>query len=99
VRIYFDGKIFFLTEMGEDTCIYPYKDYTSLNRWQANLVLLSIIYYSVTTRLREGKKLSFLPSGDVNPGPVPLRQGLHENRPYRAVGAVHLSCDWPRPHT
>jgi hypothetical protein len=32
-----------------------------------------------------GKKVSILPPGDVNPGPVPSRRGLLENCPYRAT--------------
>jgi hypothetical protein len=51
----------------------PYKDYNSLNMWQANKDLLSAMYYSVTIHLRQGKKVSILPLGDVNPGPVPSR--------------------------
>jgi hypothetical protein len=35
------------------------------------LHLLYAIYYSVSTQLRQGKKVSFLPSRDVNPGPSP----------------------------
>jgi hypothetical protein len=50
---------------GEDPLQCPYKDYSSLNRWQANrdllsvftfCNLLSVIYFSVTTQLRQGKK-------------------------------------------
>jgi hypothetical protein len=56
-------------------CICSYKDYSSLNMWQANWVLLiyllSAIYYSVITHLQKGKKISFLLPGDVNLGPVP----------------------------
>jgi ABC-type arginine transport system permease subunit len=58
---------------GEEILRYPYKNYSSLNRWQANWVLLYVIYYSVTTHLRQGKKVSFLPLDDVNFGPIPLR--------------------------
>jgi hypothetical protein len=36
--------IFFKT-YGEDTLQRPYKDYSSLDRWQANRDLLSAIYY------------------------------------------------------
>jgi hypothetical protein len=61
--------------------------------------LLYAIYYSITAYLRLGKKLSFLPLDDVNPRPVPSRWGLLEDSPYRAIGVVYLSCDWPRPHT
>jgi hypothetical protein len=34
---------------GADTVRCPYKDYSSLNRWQANKDLLSVIYFSATT--------------------------------------------------
>jgi hypothetical protein len=37
------------------------------------LPLLYAIYFSVTMHLRQGKKVSILPTGDVNPGPVPSR--------------------------
>jgi hypothetical protein len=37
------------------------------------LYLVYVIYYSVTTHVRQGKKVSILPSDDVNPGPVPSR--------------------------
>jgi hypothetical protein len=37
------------------------------------LHLLYAIYYSITMHLQQGKNLSFLPPGDVNPGPVPSR--------------------------
>jgi hypothetical protein len=37
------------------------------------LHLLYVIYFSVMTHLRIGKKVSFLPLSDVNPGPIPLR--------------------------
>jgi hypothetical protein len=30
---------------GEDMLQYPYKDYSSLDRWQANRDLLSVIYF------------------------------------------------------
>jgi hypothetical protein len=43
--------------------------------------------------LRQGKRISILPSGDVNPGPVPSKRGLLEDSPYRVVGAACLSCD------
>jgi hypothetical protein len=35
----------FLITYGEDTLQCPYKDYNSLNRWQANRDLLSAIYF------------------------------------------------------
>jgi hypothetical protein len=83
---------------------YSYKNYSSLNRWQANRVLLpvftSYIYFlhllSVTMHL-QGKKVSILPLGDVNVRPTPLRQGLLEDSPYGAVGATCSSCDESRP--
>jgi hypothetical protein len=43
---------------------------------------------SVTTHGRQGKKVSILLPGDVNPRPVPSRRGLLEDDPYRAVGAA-----------
>jgi hypothetical protein len=57
------------------------------------LYLLYVIYYSVTTHLRQDQKVSILPPGDVNPRPVPSRQGLRDDSPYRAVGAACPSCD------
>jgi hypothetical protein len=35
----------FLKTYGEDTLKHPYKDYSSLNRWQANRVLLSAFIF------------------------------------------------------
>jgi hypothetical protein len=62
---------------GEDTPQCPHKDYCSLDRWQANRDLLAIFISCnllfVTTHLRQGKKVSILPSGDVNPRLVPSR--------------------------
>jgi hypothetical protein len=43
---------------------------------------------SVTTQRWPGKKVSILPRGDMNPGPIPSRWGLLEDSPYRAVGAA-----------
>jgi hypothetical protein len=43
---------------------------------------------SITTHRRQGKKVSILPPGDVNPRPVPSRRDLLEDSPYRAVGAA-----------
>jgi hypothetical protein len=63
---------------GEDMLQCPYKDYSSLDRWQANRDLLSAIYFSVTTHLRQGKKVSILMLGDVDSGPVASRRGLLE---------------------
>jgi hypothetical protein len=59
------------------------------------LYLLYAIYYYITTDLRQGKKVSILPLGDVNLRPIPLRRGLFEDIPYHAVGAACVSCDWP----
>jgi hypothetical protein len=63
----------FLKTYGEDTLQCPYKDYSSLERWQANRDLLSVIYFSVTTHLCQGKKVSMLVSGDMDSGPVASR--------------------------
>jgi hypothetical protein len=64
----------FLKIYGEDTLRCPYKDYSSLNRWQANRDLLSVFtfckLFSVTMHLRQGKKVSILVSGDVDSGPI-----------------------------
>jgi hypothetical protein len=38
----------------------------------------SAIYFSVTTHLRQGKKVSILVLGDVDSGPIALRRGLLE---------------------
>jgi hypothetical protein len=43
---------------------------------------------SIMTLRRQGKKVSILPSGDVNPGSVPSRRGFLEDNPYREVGAT-----------
>jgi hypothetical protein len=68
--------IFFKT-YGEDTLQRPYKDYSSLDRWQANRDLLSVFTFcnllSIITHLRQGKKVSILVSGDVNSGPDATR--------------------------
>jgi hypothetical protein len=66
---------------GEDTLQCPYKDYSSLDRWQANRDLLSVIYFSLTTHLRQAKKVSILVPGDVDSGPVASRRGLLETVP------------------
>jgi hypothetical protein len=63
------------------------------------LYLLYAIYYSITTHLRYVKKVSILPLGDVNPGPIPSRRGLLEDSPYRVVGATCPSCVESRLHT
>jgi hypothetical protein len=66
---------------GEDMLQCPYKNYSSLNRWQANRDLLSAIYFSVTTHLRQGKKVSIVIPGDVDSGPIASRRGLLEAVP------------------
>jgi hypothetical protein len=75
----------FLKTYGEDTLKCPYKDYSSLNRWQANRDLFSVFTFrnllSVTTHLCQGKKVSILVPGDVNSGPVASRRGLLEAVP------------------
>jgi hypothetical protein len=69
------GPIF--ESCGEDMHIYPRKDYSSLNMWQANRDLLFVFTFcnllSVTTHLCQGKKLSILVLGDVDFGPVASR--------------------------
>jgi hypothetical protein len=69
----------------EDMLRCPHKDYSSLNRWQANRDLLSVFTFRnllfVTTHLRQGKKVSILVPGDVNSGPVASRRGLLEAIP------------------
>jgi hypothetical protein len=67
----------FLKTYGEDTLQCPYKDYSSLDRWQANRDLLSVFTFcnllSVTMHLRQGKKVSILMPGDVDSGLVASR--------------------------
>jgi hypothetical protein len=87
----------FSKNYGDDMLQCPYKDYSSHDRSQANKDLLSVFTFGnlmfATTHLRQGKKVSILPSGDVNLGHVPSRRGLLEDNPYRAVGAAFPSCD------
>jgi hypothetical protein len=75
----------FLKTYSKDMLQCLYKDYSSLNRWQANMDLLSVFTFynllSVTTHLRQGKKVSILVSGDVDSGPVAPRRGLLEAVP------------------
>jgi hypothetical protein len=63
----------------------PYKDYSSLDRWQASRNLLFVFTFrnllSVTTDLRQGKKVCILVLGDVDFGPVASRRGLLEAIP------------------
>jgi hypothetical protein len=53
---------------------------------------LTIIYFphllSVTTHRRQGKNVSILQTGDVNPRPIPSRWGLLEDSPYCAIGVA-----------
>jgi hypothetical protein len=89
--------VLFLKTYGEDMLRGPCKDYSSCNMWQANRDLLFAFtlhnLLSIMTHLRQGKKVSILPPGDVNPGSVPSRYGFLENIPYRVVGATCLLCD------
>jgi hypothetical protein len=75
----------FLKTYGEDTLQYPYKGYSSLDRWQANRDLISVFTFhnllSVTTHLHQGKKVSILVLSDVDSGPVASRRGLLEAVP------------------
>jgi hypothetical protein len=68
----------FLKTYGEDMLQCLYKDYSSLDRWQANRDLLSAIYFFVMTHLRLGKKVSILVPGDVDSSPVASKRGLLE---------------------
>jgi hypothetical protein len=45
---------------------------------------------SVMTHLRQGKKVSILPPGNVNPRLVRSRRGLLENIPYYSLGVACL---------
>jgi hypothetical protein len=75
----------FLKTYGEDTLRLPYKDYSSLDRWQANRDLLSIFTFCnllfATMHLCQGKKVNILMLGDVNSGPVASRRDLLEAVP------------------
>jgi hypothetical protein len=95
--------VVFLKTNGEDTLRRPYKDYSSLNRWQANMNLFSTFtlcnLLPVTTHLRPGKKVSIFPPSDVNLGHIPSRRGLFEDSLYCVVGVAYPSCDESRPCT
>jgi hypothetical protein len=75
----------FLKTYGEDTLQCSYKDYSSLDRWQANRDLLSVFtfcnLFSATMHLRQGKKVSILVLGDVNSDPIASRRDLLESVP------------------
>jgi hypothetical protein len=58
----------------EDTLQCLYKDCSSLHKWQANRDLLSAISFLVMHH-HQGKKLSILSPGDVNPRPIPSIRG------------------------
>jgi hypothetical protein len=70
---------------GEDMLQCPHKDYSSLDKWQANSDLLSVFTFCnllfAMMHLRQGKKVSILVPGDVNSGPVASRRGLLEAVP------------------
>jgi hypothetical protein len=70
---------------GEDTLQCPYKDYSSLDRWQGNRDLLSVftsaIYFSIMMHLRQGKNVSIIVQGDVDSDLVASRRGLLEAAP------------------
>jgi hypothetical protein len=51
----------------------------------------------VTMHRRQGKKVSILLPGDVNPWPVPSRRGLLDDSPYHVVGAA-VHCAMSHDH-
>jgi hypothetical protein len=69
--------VIFSKTYGDDMLQCPYKDYSSLDRWQANRNLLSVFTFCnllfATTHLRQGKKVSILVPDDLNSGPVATR--------------------------
>jgi hypothetical protein len=69
----------------EDMLQCLYKDYSSLDRWQANWDLISVFtlhnLHFAMMHLRQGKMVSILVPGDVNSGPVASRRGLLEAVP------------------
>jgi hypothetical protein len=77
--------VIFLKTYGEDTCRCPYKDYSSLDRWQAHRDLLSVFNFCnlpfATMHLCHSKKVSILVPSDVNSGPIASRRGLLEAVP------------------
>jgi hypothetical protein len=78
----------------EDTLQCPYKDNSSLDRWQGNRDLLFVFIFcklfSVTTHLRQGKKVSILVPGDVDSSPVASRRGLLEAVPIVRYGLMSV---------
>jgi hypothetical protein len=70
VRIHFNARIRTIVVLSGDKLT-----------WMHFLYLLSAIYFSVTTHLRQGKKVSIIVVGDVDFGPVASRRGLLEAVP------------------
>jgi hypothetical protein len=70
---------------GDDTLQCPHKDYSSLDRLQANRDLLFVFTFCnlpfAMTHLCQGKKVSIIVPGDVNSGPVASRRGFLEAVP------------------
>jgi hypothetical protein len=69
--------IIFAKTYGEETRRCSYKDYSSLNRWQANRDLLSVMMH-----LCQGK---YPPAGSCESRTHPLKMGLLEDSPCRAI--------------
>jgi hypothetical protein len=63
----------------------PYKDYSSLDRWQANRDLPSVFTFCnllfAMMHQRQGKEVSILVLGDVDSDPIASRQDLLEAIP------------------
>jgi hypothetical protein len=72
--------VIFLKTYGEDMLECLYKDYSSLDRWQANRDLF-LYLLSATTYLCQDNEVSILVPGDVNSSPVASRRGLLEAVP------------------
>jgi hypothetical protein len=62
--------------------------------WQGNMDLLSVFTFrnllSITTHLRQGKKVSILVPGDVDFGPVASRRGFLEAVPIVRLGLTSI---------
>jgi hypothetical protein len=75
----------FLKTYGENMLQCPYKDYSSLDRWQANRDLLSVFTFCnllfCNDAPTQDKKVSILVTGDVDSGPVASRRDLLEAVP------------------
>jgi hypothetical protein len=52
--------------------------------------LLSAIYFSIMTHLRQGKKVSIDVTGDMDSSPVALRRGLLEAVPIMRLGLTSV---------